>query len=519
MPLLSGRLYRRLGAGYFVLFGGFELGSALVISAATVGIFSLYTEMSTAEFWRVALFADLCATVGIAYTLARSAKVAKPVIDWVRAGEPPEQALEAWRCGVALPRQLIERIGWPPFVIVSLPVAVFFTATLDLPAYSAGIVFAGSIVAVGYGAMLHFFACEQFMRPVVEDAARHLPADFPGAVTGVPLRWKLLGALPLINVVTGVVVSGLSTDGAASLEELGVDVAVAIAVAFTISLELTVLLTKSILGPVEDLLDATERVKRGDLDARAPLVSADELGALSGSFNEMVQGLSEREALREAFGSYVDPEVAERVIEEGELLEGEEREATVMFVDVRQFTPFAERSSPRETVAFLNEFFELVVPIVTDNRGHANKFLGDGLLAVFGAPERLQDHAWHALQAGCEIVEAVRKRFRGEIEIGVGLNSGPVIVGSVGGGGRLEFTVVGDPVNVAARVESHTRETGDALLLTEATRALLRRGRHDLEPRGEVTLRGKTEPIPVYAVAVPVDARSTTQKGQIKAGA
>ena len=519
MPFFFGRLYRRLGAGYFLLFGGFELGSALVISAATVGIFSLYTEMTAAEFWRVALFADLCAIVGIAYALARSMKVAKPVIDWVRDGRPPERSLEAWRCGVALPRQLIERIGWPPFVIVSLPVALFFTATLDLPAYSAGVVFAGSIVAVGYGAMLHFFACELFMRPVVEDAARHLPPDFPGAGTGVPLRWKLLGALPLINVVTGVVVSGLSTDGAASLAELGVDVAVAIAVAFTVSLGLTVLLTKSILGPVEDLLGATERVKRGDLDARAPLVSADELGALSGSFNEMVQGLSEREALREAFGSYVDPEVADRVIEEGELLEGEEREATVMFVDVRAFTPFAERASPRQTVAFLNEFFELVVPIVTDNGGHANKFLGDGLLAVFGAPERLRDHALHALHAGCEIVRAVRERFGGEMEIGVGLNSGRVIVGSVGGGGRLEFTVVGDPVNVAARVEGHTRETGDALLLTEATRELLHSGPYRLEPRGEVALRGKSDPVPVYAARVPLDAHTIPQKGHIKAQA
>ena len=100
-------------------------------------------------------------------------------------------------------------------------------------------------------------------------------------------------------------------------------------------------------------------MKRGDLDARVPVTSGDEMGP-GGSFNEMMRGLSEREALREAFGSYVDPEVAERVLEEGELLEGEEREVTVMFVDVRDFTPFAERSSARETVAFLNDFFEIV---------------------------------------------------------------------------------------------------------------------------------------------------------------
>ena len=519
MPFLFGRLYRRLGAGYFAAFGVFECVSAFLICAATVGMFALYVEMSTTEFWQIAVFAEICVGAGIAYAIARSLKVAQPVIGWVRDGGPPEGALEAWRCGVSLPRQLIMRISWAPFVIIAVPISVMFTVRLDLPAYSVLIVFAGSVIAVGYSALLHFFASELFMRPVIEDTARHLPPDFAGARTGVPLRWKLLGALPLINIVTGIVVSGLSTDGTATLEELGVDVLVAVAVAFTISLELTVLLTKSVLGPVDDLLEATERVKKGDLDARAPLVSADELGALAGSFNEMMQGLSEREALREALGSYVDPEVADRVIEEGELLEGEEREATVMFVDVREFTPFAERSSPRETVAFLNHFFELVVPIVTSHGGHANKFLGDGLLAVFGAPERLADHAGHALVAGCEIVEEIDRRFDGEIEVGVGLNSGPVIVGSVGGGGRLEFTVVGDPVNVAARVESKTRETGDPLLLTEATRCLLRAGTDRLEARGEVTLRGKSEPVPVYATRGPLDARIIPHKGHIKAEA
>ena len=105
-------------------------------------------------------------------------------------------------------------------------------------------------------------------------------------------------------------------------------------VAFTISLELTVLVTRSVLQPVDDLLEATEAVKKGDLDARVPVTSGDELGQLAGSFNEMMQGLSEREALREAFGAYVDPDVAERVLEEGELIEGQEREVTVMILDV-----------------------------------------------------------------------------------------------------------------------------------------------------------------------------------------
>jgi len=242
---------------------------------------------------------------------------------------------------------------------------------------------------------------------------------------------------------------------------------------------------------------------------RVPVSSGDELGTLAGSFNEMLEGLAERERLRTAFGSYVDPDVAERVLTEGELLEGVEVEATLLFVDVRDFTPFADRSSARETVAFLNEFFEVVVPIVLEHSGHANKFVGDGLLGVFGVPERLSDHADCAVAAARAIARAVERRFGDDVKVGVGVNSGPVAVGSVGGGGRLEFAVIGDPVNVAARVEGITRDTGDPMLLTEATRCLLERPEAVvLSQRGSIPLKGKRDPVPIYAASV-LDERPT----------
>ena len=363
-------------------------------------------------------------------------------------------------------------------------------------------------MAVAYAAVLHFFSYEQFLRPVVEDIADELPPEFSGAPVGVPLRWKLLGALPLINVITGVVVSGLSTNGTARLEDLGLDVVVALLVAFTISLELTLLVTRSVTQPVDSLLKATEAVKSGDLDARVPITSADEMGQLAGSFNEMMEGLSEREALREAFGAYVDPDVAQRVLEQGgELIEGQEREVTVMILDVRDFTEFAQRSSARETVSFLNELFGIAVPCVSEHGGHANKFLGDGLLAVFGAPERLSDHADRALAAAEDIARKLTEHFGDEVGFGIGINSGPVVVGSVGGGGRLEFAVIGDTVNVAARVEHLTRETGDIGLLTDATRCLLTNGSRRLEPRGRFALKGVADPVPIYALDIEMDER------------
>ena len=286
----------------------------------------------------------------------------------------------------------------------------------------------------------------------------------------------------------------------------------AVVVAFTISFELTLLLSRSIYGPVNDLLEATQRVARGDLSARVPVLSGDELGDLAGSFNEMMSGLEEREKLQAAFGSYVDPQVARRVLDEGELLEGEEVEVSVLFVDIRDFTPYAESASAAESVARLNEFFDLVVPILLEHGGHANKFVGDGVLGVFGAPDRLHDHADRALEAACEIAGAIGERWGGKLQIGIGINSGPVIAGSIGGGGRLEFTVIGDPVNVAARVERTTRETGDTILLTEATRCLLTRPEVDLEPRGSMPLKGKTDGVALWsAKAAPVGGRRVVE--------
>jgi class 3 adenylate cyclase len=173
--------------------------------------------------------------------------------------------------------------------------------------------------------------------------------------------------------------------------------------------------------------------------------------------------------------------------------------ATIAFIDIRGFTGFADRATAREAVAYLNEFFECVVPIVTDHGGHANKLLGDGLLAVFGAPAPAPDHADRAVAASLDVIATVGEHFGERCRVGVGVNSGLVLVGTVGGGGVHELGVIGDPVNVAARVQDATRQLKEPLLLTEATRCLLEDAPAALEPRGELTLRGKRSAVPVYA--------------------
>jgi adenylate cyclase len=255
------------------------------------------------------------------------------------------------------------------------------------------------------------------------------------------------------------------------------------------------------LRPIHDLAAGSERVAAGDYTQRLPVVQDDDLGALAASFNRMQTGLAERQRLQGAFGTYVDPALAARLLEQGDdVFTGERREVTVMFVDIRDFTPFAEANSAEDTVARLNALFEIVVPAVVDAGGHVNKFLGDGALAVFGAPNDLSNHANQAVSAAGEILRRVDERFAGAFRIGIGINTGLVIAGTIGGGGKLEFTLIGDTVNVAARVEQLTKTTGDALLITESCIDAMDSQPPGLIDRGSHALKGKSAAVQVFTL-------------------
>jgi adenylate cyclase len=173
---------------------------------------------------------------------------------------------------------------------------------------------------------------------------------------------------------------------------------------------------------------------------------------------------------------------------------------TIVVIDIRGFTTFADRSTAREAVAYLNEFFGLVVPILEEHGGHANKLLGDGILGVFGAPERLPDHADRAVAAAMDTLAAVGSQLGESCRVGIGINSGLVLVGTIGGGGVAEYGVIGDPVNVAARIQDATRALREPLLLTEATRCLLDDTDTPLKAHGSLRLKGKSEPVAIYGL-------------------
>ena len=510
-PHLLTWLYRKLGRRYPAFFITVELQSAFLIATGAVALFSFYYDVSSGDFLTILAITLGLTAVGISFTIFRVLRRLRPLTAWIGGARSSEETAEAWQAAVNLPILLIRRDFLVP-VLVTVITVIASVAVLDLTWLAFFPIAIAALLTVAYGATLHYLALELALRPVLFDINSSLEVPVRIDRPVVPLRVKLLGSLPLINVITGLVVAALTSNGGGT-DALGINVLIALFVSFTISFELTVLLSRSILRPIEDLEAATERIRQGRFDEHVPVTTSDEFGELSSAFNQMVDGLAERERLRAAFGTYLDEEVAQHLITEDFEPHGEEVEVSLVFCDVRDFTTAAAESSASEVVRRLNELFECIVPIVANHRGHIDQFMGDAVLAVFGAPERIPQHADRAVQCAVEIARTINSRRPGDFEVGVGVNSGSVVAGAIGGAGRLNFSVIGDAVNLCSRVEAATRETGDPVLITEATRALLSET-IEVESRGERQIRGYERKVELFAPLVPIAHRHRAGRGR-----
>jgi adenylate cyclase len=491
--------YGRLGRFYPRVFMAVELQTAYLVILGTYALFSFYYKADAGKFFT--LFGLTCALAAIAIVIAcvKTFPLLRPVDEWIAGARGERQTAEAWAAAVSFPWRMIRSLVFAPVFIVVIPASILSVILLGLNWYAVFPFVAGSMVALGYAAMLHYFALEIGLRPVLVDINQQVTPRTQPSLSALPLRWRLLLTLPLINIITGLTVAALTSEGSGGGADLGLDVAIAVGVATTIALELTVLLSRSIQRPIADLRQATEAVMRGDFSVAVPVTTADEVGDLATSCNEMVQGLAERERIRDAFGTYLDREVADYILSDRFDEEGIELDVSVLFTDVRDFTSFASGAEAKEVVAALNGLFEVVVPIVARHGGHVDKFEGDGLLAVFGAPEPYRDHAIRATRAAVEICRRVNERGEaGDLRVGVGVNTGRVVAGAIGGAGRLNFSVIGDAVNVAARVEAMTRELDRDVLLTAATVEAIGSGM-PVESAGKHRLRGLPEPVELFA--------------------
>ena len=259
--------------------------------------------------------------------------------------------------------------------------------------------------------------------------------------------------------------------------------------------------------PIFRLVKATEKVAAGKFDVSVPVTSKDEIGMLTESFNRMVRSLREKEMIKSAFARYVAREVAEKIFEDPEhaMLRGERHEVTVLFCDIRGFTAMSERLTPEEVVSLLNDFYNLMIETTTKHDGILDKFLGDAVMAVFGAPILPHaDHARRAVLTALDMRQAVaglseRRLAAGKqpIQVGIGVSLGEVVAGTVGTEDRMEYTVIGDSVNVAARLVSQAKAGSIQLSRRtyEAVQDLV-----DAKPLGATKVRGKEEEVEVYEV-------------------
>jgi adenylate cyclase len=269
------------------------------------------------------------------------------------------------------------------------------------------------------------------------------------------------------------------------------------------SMVMALLVARFIHRPVAALREGMARVEDGDLDVLVPVRSLDELGELVERFNDMVAELRRAARTREVFGRYVSPVVAQRALEAGVELGGQEVRATAMFADLRGFTAMTSRLTPAAMVEVLNAYYAAVDRVCEREGGVITQFLGDGVVVVFGAPlQPLADHAAAALRAA----RALRREMavpsgRSPLDVGIGICTGGMIAGNVGAGTRISYTIVGDAVNQAARLQVLTRDLGMPVLLTASTRdALDPATRAALRPCGAVPLKGIRAPVEVYGV-------------------
>ncbi|MEV1294191.1 adenylate/guanylate cyclase domain-containing protein [Pseudonocardia sp. NPDC049635] len=393
------------------------------------------------------------------------------------------------------------RITWMIAFLWLLAAVLFCLLNLR---YSGRLAFSVT-AAVAIGGVTTCALCYLLVERMLRRAAARVLSGRPPQrrrlVTGVMLRsvgfWVLGTAVPLCGMMLAGLLALVYRDSSST--QLAVTMLVLGGTAIGTGLLTAVGAARAIADPVLSVRRALARIQDGDLDVRVPVYDNTELGQLQAGTNGMVEGLRERERIRDLFGRHVGRDVAEVAAARGDeiRLGGELRPVAVLFVDLVGSTAMAARRPPEEVVALLNRFFGVVVECVEQAGGWINKFEGDAALAVFGAPLELDDAPGASLSAARCLGRRLAAEMP-EIEAGIGVSAGDAVAGNIGDPRRYEYTVIGDPVNEAARLTELAKTVpGRVLAATRAVDAAGREARH-WRAGTEVTLRGRDAPTPVH---------------------
>jgi adenylate cyclase len=484
-------LERRLRSPYAVLMVGVNVIGAVVVFALVQFVLPLPTieDPGAAQRTNLIAFAAYLAFAVPAGTLW-VLRLIRPVRAWLRSERPATR--EEQRAVLLLPaRELgvhaaLWGLGALGFSLLNLHEGRHLWLIVALATALGG----AATCATAY------LVAQRVLRPVAARAlADDVPEDpqLPGIVVRILLTWALGTGVPVVGL-TLVGLGELTGVLDASADRLAMTALTLGGVALIVGLAVITLTAQSLADPLRELRAAVRRVQGGRTDVEVEVYDGSELGLLQAGLNRMVEGLRERERLRDLFGRQVGEDVARQALERGITLGGEEREVAVLFVDLVGSTKLAHDRPPTEVVDLLNDFFRVVVDAVDHEGGTVNKFVGDAALCVFGAPLDHDDAAGAALRAA----RALRRRLTVELpgcEAGIGVSAGTAVAGNIGTAQRYEYTVIGDPVNEASRLTELAKGTPARVLASEEA---VRRAAGDEEQAWELgdteMLRGRSTP-------------------------
>jgi len=409
---------------------------------------------------------------------------------WLTEDRPPDEHEHRLTLGLAAYQVKRDALLWTlAAVIFALLNGLLFS--WGLAAIVAGTIWFGGETTCALGYLLY----ERALRPFTARALAARPVDAtvaPGVRPRLAMAWLLGTGVPLVGLF---VLGAVGAVGSAHHSHyLGAAVLFLAIVASCTGFLATVLAARAIADPLTAVRDGLERIARGELDVHVHVDDASEVGQLQAGFNRMADGLRERERIRDLFGRQVGEEVAHAALSKGVRLGGEEREIAALFVDIVGSTSLALALPPNEVVRVLNRFFRVVIEVVEAEGGLVNKFEGDAALCVFGAPVACEDPAGEALRAARKLAGRLSKELP-EIDFGIGVSAGVAVAGNVGAERRFEYTVIGDPVNEAARLAELAKQRPERVLASSA--ALERAAGPEAEAWSvteEAVLRGRLAP-------------------------
>lgn len=470
-------------------------GVVFVVNNFAVPAESPNTATKVALAIAVPVYVFVAAAIGVVWGTASSLRALR----WATQGKDVVPTDKERRQALNVPLQLtlmqltLWLAGTVLFTVLALVLQPDRTLSTGL---TVGI---GALVVAGVSYLLTEFTMRPVAARALADTEINKKARFVGIGPRMVLFWAIGTAVPLGGLVLAAILA-LADPQETNLRQMAVVTIVTAGAVLLFGFLLTDLNARSVVAPIESVREALRSVEAGDLEVDVVVYDGTELGALQSGFNQMVAGLREREKLRDLFGRHVGHDVATAAaaVDSGEVeLGGETRQASVLFIDLVGSTAYAADHDAVEVVEVLNRFFGVVVDEVDRRGGLVNKFIGDAVLAIFGAPVPDENHAASALAAARAMAIRLEEELP-EIGAGIGVATGTVVAGNVGSKSRYEYTVIGDAVNSASRLTELAKEVpGGVLALWDTVVAAVGSGDADAathwEKCGTKVLRGRTE--------------------------